>query len=98
MLDCWNNSAHLMKNLLQSRHRDSLKTRAGEARPPTAWVSLLPQRSYLGDQRSERGNPSGFCIDIFPECMFEGEYVRVRDDSGEFRAELVGQIPRSNSG
>jgi RES domain-containing protein len=43
-------------------------------------------------------NPSGFCIDIFSECMFEGEYVRVRDDSGELRAELVGQIPRSNSG
>lgn len=43
-------------------------------------------------------NPSGFCIDIFPECMFEGESVRVRDDSGVLRAELVGQVPRSNIG
>jgi RES domain-containing protein len=42
-------------------------------------------------------NPSGFCIDIFTECMFAGEFVRVRDDSGVLRAELVGQIPRSGS-
>lgn len=41
-------------------------------------------------------NPTGFCIDVFPECMFEGEYVRVRDDAALLRAELVGQIPRSN--
>jgi RES domain-containing protein len=39
-------------------------------------------------------NPSGFCINIFTESMFEGENVRVRDDSGTLRAELVGQIPR----
>ena len=41
-------------------------------------------------------NQAGFCIDIFSECMFEGEYVRVRDDSAALRAELLGQIPRSN--
>ena len=40
-------------------------------------------------------NPSGFCVDIFPECMFEGEYVRVRDDAEVLCAELLGQIPRS---
>jgi RES domain-containing protein len=39
-------------------------------------------------------NRSGFSVDILSECMFEGESVRVRDDSGVFRAELVGQIPR----
>jgi RES domain-containing protein len=39
-------------------------------------------------------NQGGFCIDIFPECMFDGEFVRVRDDSGALRAELLGQIPR----
>jgi RES domain-containing protein len=42
-------------------------------------------------------NPSGFCIDIFTECMFEGESVRVRDDTGVLRAELIGQIPRRHS-
>ena len=42
-------------------------------------------------------NPSGFCIDILPECMFEGEYVRVRDESGTLRAKLVGQVPHSLS-
>jgi len=41
-------------------------------------------------------NQAGFCIDIFSESMFEGEYVRVRDDSAALRAELLGQIPRSN--
>src|SRR6202007_2007176 len=41
-------------------------------------------------------NPSGFCIDIFPECMFEGEFARVRDDSGTLRAEVVGQVPHSH--
>jgi hypothetical protein len=41
-------------------------------------------------------NQAGFCIDIFSECLFEGEYVRVRDDSAALRAELPGQIPRSN--
>jgi RES domain-containing protein len=41
-------------------------------------------------------NQAGFCLDIFSECMFEGEYVRVRDDSAALRAELLGQIPRSN--
>jgi len=41
-------------------------------------------------------NQAGFCIDIFSECMFEGEYVRVRDDSAALCGELLGQIPRSN--
>ena len=41
-------------------------------------------------------NQAGFCIDIFSECMFEGEFVRVRDDSAALRAELFGQIPRSS--
>jgi RES domain-containing protein len=41
-------------------------------------------------------NPFGFCIDIFTECMFAGESVRVRDDSGVLSAELLGQIPRSD--
>jgi RES domain-containing protein len=39
-------------------------------------------------------NPSGFCIDIFTECMFADESVRVLDDSGVLRAELFGQIPQ----
>jgi RES domain-containing protein len=39
-------------------------------------------------------NQAGFCIDILIECLFEGEFVRVRDDSGALRVELVGQIPR----
>ncbi len=40
-------------------------------------------------------NPSGFFSNIFTECMLEREYVRVRNDLGVLRAELVGQIPRS---
>ena len=42
-------------------------------------------------------NQAGFCIDILIECLFEGEFIRVRDDSGVLRAELVGQIPRSGN-
>ena len=41
-------------------------------------------------------NPTGFCIDIFTECMFAGESVRVQDELGILRAELLGQIPRSD--
>ena len=39
-------------------------------------------------------NPCGFCLDIYTECLFEGEYVCVRDESGVLRAELIGQVPR----
>ena len=39
-------------------------------------------------------NPSGFCIDVFPECMFEGETLRIKDDYGVVQAVLIGQIPR----
>lgn len=42
-------------------------------------------------------NQSGFCLDILIECLFEGEFVRVRDDSGVLRAELIGQVPLSSS-
>jgi RES domain-containing protein len=41
-------------------------------------------------------NPFGFWIDLFTECMFAGERVRVRDDSAVLRAELLGQVPRSS--
>jgi len=63
----------------------------------SGWALCLSPKSGNESQRSTEhpANPSGLCIDIPSECMFEGEFVVVRDDSATLRAELVGQIPRA---
>jgi hypothetical protein len=51
----------------------------------------IPMRVVSAIKAPSAANQAGFGIDILLECMFEGEYVRVRDDSAAHHAELLGQ-------
>ena len=35
-------------------------------------------------------NPDGYCLDIFPDRLFTGEHVRIRDEHHRLRDEILG--------
>lgn len=35
-------------------------------------------------------HPDGYCLDVFPDRLFTGEYVRIRDEHHRLRDEILG--------
>jgi len=38
-------------------------------------------------------HPAGYCLDIFPDRLFNGEHVRIRDEHHRLRDEILGHRP-----